>query len=162
MKDASWPACALERAQAADLEGIAALERVSFTHPWTIHQLRGAILADAPCVVLVLRTPEPGEQGLVAYCIFQLAGDELDIHTLAVAPRWRRRGIGRWMLKSTLDVGAARGAEAAFLEVRQSNWAAFELYRSLGFEVISSRAGYYDRPREDAFVLRKTGLWRRS
>ena len=161
-KEGAWPACALERAGEADVEEVADLEGVSFTHPWSRLQIREAILAGDPLVVLVLRTPEPRGRSLVAYCIFQVAGGEMDVHTLAVTPSWHRRGIGRWMLSRALEIGSRRAAEVAFLEVRQGNQAALGLYRSLGFEVVSSRAGYYDRPREDAFVLRKIGLGHRS
>jgi len=156
----AWPACALEKAREADIEDIEVLERASFTHPWTGPQIREATLAGDPLVVLVLRTAERCERRLVAYCIFQVAGGEMDVHTLAVASCWRRRGVGRWMLGRALEVGTRRGALVAFLDVRRSNGAALRLYESLGFEVVSSRAGYYDSPREDAFVLRKTGLRR--
>jgi ribosomal-protein-alanine N-acetyltransferase len=154
----AWPACALERAREADVGDIAALEGVSFTHPWTSAQIREAVLAGDPIVVLVLRTPEPPGRGIVAYCIFQSAGGEMDLHTLTVTSGLQGRGLGRWMLARALEIGARRGAETAFLEVRPSNKAALGLYRSLGFEVVSTRAGYYERPREDAFVLRKTDL----
>jgi ribosomal-protein-alanine N-acetyltransferase len=156
----AWPPCALERAREADIEDIAVLERASFTHPWTGPQIREAILAGDPLVVLVLRTAERGERRLVAYCIFQIAGGEMDVHTLAVASCWHRRGLGRWILGRALEIGTRRGALVAFLDVRRSNGAALGLYKSLGFEVVSSRAGYYDRPREDALVLRKTDLRR--
>jgi len=67
----------------------------------------------------------------------------------------RRRGLGRWLLRETLTWGESFGAEEVFLEVRQSNWAALALYRAAAFEAVSVRRGYYDRPREDALVLRR-------
>jgi ribosomal-protein-alanine N-acetyltransferase len=82
----------------------------------------------------------------------------MHIHTLAVSPLARGRGLGRRLLGRVLDLGARRGASSAFLEVRQSNWAALALYRSFGFDVILVRRGYYERPREDALVLQKTAL----
>lgn len=156
MKRAEWPPAALCRAGEADLAAIVALEKACFTHPWTVHQLREAIGADRTGGVLVLQAAPA--KGLVAYCVLQVVADELSIHTLAVSPPWRRRGIGRWVLERALHAGARLGAETAFLEVRQSNWGALGLYRSVGFEVISSRKGYYEGPHEDAFVLRKSAL----
>jgi len=153
-----WPPLLLRRATEADLAPILALERTSFTHPWTHGQLREALRAEATGGVLILQGPGGGSADLVAYCVLQVVADELNVHTLAVDPAWRRRGIGRWLLEQALAAGARRGAETAFLEVRQSNWAAFELYKSLGFQVVATRRGYYEAPAEDAFVLRKTGL----
>lgn len=46
-----------------------------------------------------------------------------------------------------------RGAETAFLEVRESNTAAQALYRALGFTSVGRRRSYYRAPREDALVL---------
>ena len=46
----------------------------------------------------------------------------------------------------------------ALLEVRESNQAAIELYRSLGFVAVGTRRNYYSQPLEDALLLRKEGL----
>jgi ribosomal-protein-alanine N-acetyltransferase len=43
---------------------------------------------------------------------------------------------------------------AVFLEVRESNEAALALYRKRGFEQVGVRKQYYDRPQEDARILR--------
>ncbi len=158
MKGAGWPPLVLRRATEGDLASIVALEKTCFSHPWTVHQLREAVGAESRGGVLTLQTPTAAGQEVVAYCAVQVVADELSIHTLAVAPSWRRRGIGRWFLERALHAGARLGAATAFLEVRQSNWGALGLYRSLGFEVISARKGYYEGPPEDAFVLRRSVL----
>ena len=73
---------------------------------------------------------------------------------LAVAPEWRRRGLGRFLLRLARDLGARRGAREAWLEVRSGNRPALALYESLGFAEAGRRQGYYSRPREDALLLR--------
>ena len=102
--------------------------------------------------------PEDPGRGLVAYCSFQTVVDEMHIHNLAVAPEVQGRGLGRRLLDLALGIGARRGAERALLEVRQSNWAAQRLYRSLGFQGVAVRRGYYTHPSEDALILEKRGL----
>ena len=42
-----------------------------------------------------------------------------------------------------------------YLEVRESNRGARRMYAHSGFREIGVRKGYYDRPHEDARVLRK-------
>jgi ribosomal-protein-alanine N-acetyltransferase len=151
----------LEAAEEADLEALAGLERRTFSHPWTLHAFRQALGDPEHGRVLVLRTPLEAalpERGIRAYCVFQVILDEMQIHNFAVHPEHRGRGVGRWLLRTTLEIGARRGARSAFLEVRQSNWSALHLYRSVGFQTVSVRRDYYSRPREDALVLRKDNL----
>jgi ribosomal protein S18 acetylase RimI-like enzyme len=61
------------------------------------------------------------------------------------------------MLLYLLDRARTAGMYEAFLEVRPSNTAAARLYRSLGFEQVGIRRGYYQAAvgREDAQVLRR-------
>jgi ribosomal-protein-alanine N-acetyltransferase len=153
----SRPPCYLARAGAEDVPALLELERQSFSHPWTVRHFRDA-LADERTDVLVLRGPPP--PSLVGYCVVQTVVDEAHIHDVAVHPDLRRQGVGRWLLALALERAARQGARRAYLEVRQSNWPAVHLYRSLGFEVASMRREYYDRPTEDALVLRKEDLGR--
>lgn len=43
---------------------------------------------------------------------------------------------------------------AWFLEVRESNKAARELYGGMGFETVGRRRAYYRDPPEDALILK--------
>jgi ribosomal-protein-alanine N-acetyltransferase len=52
----------------------------------------------------------------------------------------------------------AKSVTVGFLEVRESNEAAVALYKGYGFQPIGRRRNYYDHPREDAIVMRKTPL----
>lgn len=79
-----------------------------------------------------------------------LASCEHELLDLAVAPNFRRQGIGRALVRAWLD--RARGE--AFLEVRPSNHTARLFYKSLGFEEVGSRPDYYRDPEEPAIVLK--------
>jgi ribosomal-protein-alanine N-acetyltransferase len=153
----SRPACFLDRANPEDVPALLELERRSFSHPWTVRHFREA-LTDERTDVLVLRGRQGAATAIVGYCIVQTVVDEAHIHDLAVHEDLRRQGLARWLLGVTLGRAAREGARRAYLEVRQSNWPAVRLYRSLGFEVVSVRRDYYERPSEDALVLRKEGL----
>lgn len=157
----SGPSLFLEAADEEDVWALLAIERQCFSHPWTAGNFRDGIAERGRSWILVLRTPvEPSEPGggIVAYCAFRVVVDELHVHNLAVHPGHRGRGLGRRLLVLAMDFAARRGARAALLEVRQSNWPALQLYRSLGFQVSSIRRNYYERPREDALLLRKPDL----
>jgi ribosomal-protein-alanine N-acetyltransferase len=79
-----------------------------------------------------------------------VAEDEWELLNLAVAPEFRRQGIGRNLLASLLR--AAPGA--VFLEVRESNRAARNIYKSMGFKEVGLRPGYYENPLEPAIVMK--------
>ena len=53
-----------------------------------------------------------------------------------------------------LEAARARGVEAVYLEVRESNAAAQRMYAHRGFSRVGRRRRYYRRPEEDALILR--------
>ena len=72
-------------------------------------------------------------------------GEEWEIENIAVAGRARRRGLGTRLLGEFLDLAQSRGAEAVFLEVRESNLAARRLYEKWAFVESGSTQGLLSR-----------------
>jgi ribosomal-protein-alanine N-acetyltransferase len=143
----------LEEAQPEDLSEIVALERASYSHPWSEDSLREAVTNERRYRTLVLRGA--GDRRARAYCVGQHVADELHVHNVAVAEPLRRRGLARRLLERLLAEGRRAGLRVALLEVRESNHAARRLYQALGFEEVGHRRGYYASPVEDALLLRK-------
>lgn len=79
--------------------------------------------------------------------------DELQIDNLAVSERWRRKGIGRTLLKFALAMAAGLGARAATLEVRSANSPARAFYEGERFMPVGLRKRYYANPPDDALLL---------
>jgi ribosomal-protein-alanine N-acetyltransferase len=80
----------------------------------------------------------------------RVADEEWEVLNLAVAAAFRRRGIGRRLLGDLLE----RRRGEFFLEVRESNRAARELYERAGFRTITKRLQYYANPVETAIVMK--------
>jgi ribosomal-protein-alanine N-acetyltransferase len=149
----------------ADLERIAAIERASFSDPWTVDALASALSLAHIRFYVAEETGEmvgggggPGRDGagtLVGYVVALLMADEGEIADLAVAPRARRRGIGGVLLDRVVTEAMESRVRVLYLEVRESNSAARALYESHGFGIVGQRRGYYQRPFEDALVLRR-------
>ena len=141
---------ALDRMRPEDLDEVLAIERVSFTMPWS----RGAFLYEmqqnrvARC--WVARDDDGHVSGYL--CLWEVA-DEVHITNVAVRPNARRRGIARTLLSSVLDNARARAFKVVVLEVRPSNHHALTLYESFGFRVVGRRHGYYYDTGEDALVM---------
>jgi ribosomal-protein-alanine N-acetyltransferase len=146
----------LERATAADVAALAALEAACFSHPWTPAQIAEEVAGGPPGAVLVLRGIGLGGQGeLCAACAYRVVLDEMQILDVAVRPGWRRRGLARFLVGVALRRAAAAGARTALLEVRAGNHEALRLYESLGFARAGVRRQYYREPVEDAVLLRR-------
>jgi ribosomal-protein-alanine N-acetyltransferase len=85
-------------------------------------------------------------------------GNECEILSLGVAPRWRRRGIAQALLATTIAEAGHRALPSVVLEVAVDNDPARDLYAAAGFVAVGRRARYYRRPdgRADALILRLT------
>ena len=80
------------------------------------------------------------------------AADTGEILTVGTAPEYRRKGAARALLTEFFRL-LPDEVENIALEVRQSNTAAIELYKSFGFEKAGVRKKFYTAPVEDADVM---------
>jgi [ribosomal protein S18]-alanine N-acetyltransferase len=145
-------------AEARDLPSILEIERASFSDPWTEDAFESAFALQRMRLFVAEESgdaPRGGASVLVGYVVALLLGPEAEIADLAVAPRVRRRGVGRVLLERTLADLEVRAVETVFLEVRESNSAARALYESQGFVMVGRRRGYYRHPPEDALILKR-------
>jgi [ribosomal protein S18]-alanine N-acetyltransferase len=84
-----------------------------------------------------------GGNGIVAFAVFWHVTDEVHMLNLATRADRRRQGIGRALMEAVIGYARDHNVRHVLLEVRQSNLAATELYRSLGFCDTRTRPGYY-------------------
>lgn len=133
------------------LETVIAIEKASFSRPWTARHFLDEI--ESPNAhPLVAVTPE-GE--VVGYLCPKVIIDEGEILDVAVDGRCRGKKVGRLLVEAGLSWCRAAGALSVALEVRLSNDPALALYRHLGFVEEGRRKGYYDNG-EDAVLMRHT------
>ena len=141
-----------------DVAAMVAIERASFSDPWTPAALASTLRYDHMRVLVAEDTgvlAGDGAAGPLGYVVAMIAGAEAEIADLAVAPSARRRGVGRALIDRLLAELAGGGVQAVFLEVRESNGAARALYESRRFRGIGRRRGYYRQPVEDALLLKR-------
>lgn len=133
-----------------NLEQVAAIERNSFSMPWSLKSFEEAL--DNPNAFYIV-AEENGQ--VTGYCGAYLVLDEADVNQVAVLSSCRNRGIGKKIMKALLQRLEEAGAAAVTLEVRQSNKAAIALYESLGFVTEGIRKNFYEKPVEDALIMWK-------
>ena len=137
---------------ALDLVVASAIEKEVYGKAaWSSAQFKEEF-AKAPKDAYYLAAEAGGE--LIAYAGIFYVADVADIHTITVIDKYRRKGIGRELLKRLLDWARVKKAEAVMLEMRLGNDAARPLYEQNGFVEISKRENYYG-PGLTAVVMRK-------
>ena len=136
-------------ASLADVAALAELERLCFSDPWTAAGIRETIQYETARAFVA-----QDDDRIIGYVMARISGEEGEILDLAVLPGLRRRGIGRRLLGTVWTALSSEGVRELFLEVRESNRAAIELYRGNGFRPVGLRPRYYRNPAEDALVLR--------
>ncbi|MES2220261.1 MAG: GNAT family N-acetyltransferase [Acidobacteriota bacterium] len=103
--------------------------------------------------------PIAGKRQIVGFAafsaIFTVSAGEATLENMVVAAEWQRRGIGSRLLEAGLLWCRTQTSRTVFLEVRQSNRAAIELYERAGFLVVGNRPGYYRDPAEDGLQMQK-------
>ena len=140
----------IRNAAESDLDALEALEKACFSLPWTRAQLKSE-LPDARHEFLVAEA----EGEVLGYIGMMTVLDEGYISNVAVAPAYRRRGLGRALVRQMLRRASDRELSFVTLEVRAHNESAISLYASEGFGAVGLRRDYYERPREDALLMTK-------
>jgi ribosomal-protein-alanine acetyltransferase len=133
----------------ADAAGLVTIERQAFSDPWSEASFREAL--DSPWTFGLIAE---GARRVAGYLIAREVAGTGEVLNLAVAPEFRRRGIGGALLEAGLAALRRRKVDEVFLEVRESNISAQALYIGYGFRPVGQRAAYYRNPKEDALVLR--------
>lgn len=134
-----------------DFPQVMAIERSSFGVPWTRATFRGLLERKRTGLWVA-----EAEGRVVGYAVVWAVLEQAELGNLAVADTHRRRGVATRLVDTVGEWLEDQGVVELFLEVRESNRAARELYRAMGFTAVGRRKGYYSRPREDALVLRRS------
>lgn len=135
---------------AADLDEVARLEQEIFSDPWSRQSMQKEYSQPAN---IYLTADVDGE--VAGYCCVWTSLENADLCNLAVAPKWRKRGIASALLEEAVKLCRCSRVEMLFLEVRVSNAPAINLYEKKNFQVIHTRKKYYRNPVEDALVMQR-------
>ena len=134
-----------------DIPWVMQMEIESYPFPWTEGIFRDCLKVGYQCWVFEWNA------AAVGYAILSVAVGEAHLLNLCVKPSEQRKGIGKDILRYLVERAMAHKAENLFLEVRESNRTAINLYHAEGFHQIGIRVGYYPakKGKEDAIVMAK-------
>ncbi len=133
-----------------DLDTVLAIEQAAYGHPWSRGNFRDSLnpLFDAHCLWL--------EGELLGYFLAMHGVEEMHLLNITVAPSRQGQGWGHMMLDALSLMSRSQGAQWLWLEVRQSNARALQVYERYGFRQVSIRKDYYPagrQQREHAVVM---------
>lgn len=132
----------------ADVAAVAEIEAQTFSQPWSRQGFLDALGLDG---TLFLVAEEEGK--VLGYIGMYSAFEEGEITNVAVDVSERCRGIGGMLLTEAQETAERRGLLRIVLEVRVSNEKAIHLYERYGFVKQGIRKGFYDFPKEDAYIM---------
>ena len=125
------------------LDDIVKIEKKSFINPWTKNMFLSSARNDTVKFRILIKN-----KTVAGYYIISSVTDETEILDIAVNPDFRKQSLGKNMLEDIKK----EATDKIFLEVRRSNVAALNLYKSFDFKEIAIRKRYYKN--EDALMLR--------
>ncbi len=150
--DRVLPSLSIRPMAERDLDEVLAIERMSFSNPWTDVMFL-AELRENPFARFLIAARD---DAIVGYVGGWVIVDELHLLNLAVHPDCRRQGLAGQLVDHLFRDGEG-GITKASLEVRRSNRTAIALYERFGFHAVGVRSRYYTDPCEDALVMEWLG-----
>jgi [ribosomal protein S18]-alanine N-acetyltransferase len=137
-----------------DMEAVMALEKQAAVVPWSLANFVDS-LAAGHCMWLLQNGQH---QALIGYLVAMRGAHEMHLLNITVAPALEGLGHGRYLLDQLVAHCRAVHLSQVWLEVRQSNVRAQQLYLRYGFTQVGLRRSYYPTPehvpgREDAVVM---------
>lgn len=139
----------IRQAKIYDVPAMARIERDSFDSPWSAEEITKDVTAGGNIYVAVAECREEK----AGYGEIRMVAGEAQIYNIAIAPEFRREGIGEALLRHMINKAEEEGCTLVTLEVRGGNDAAMSLYRKLGFREVGRRKGYYAKGGEDAVLM---------
>ncbi|MGL5429204.1 MAG: ribosomal protein S18-alanine N-acetyltransferase [Vibrio sp.] len=136
--------------QTEHLQAIWHIECRAHSHPWAESLVRDLSSRGACHQVMLV------EQQVMGYFYAQNIVGEVTLLNIAIDPAQQGKGYGKQLLEHFIEQCEQQQAESAWLEVRESNQRAFQLYQQAGFNEIDRRINYYPAANgksEDAIIM---------
>lgn len=132
-----------------DLSDVIHIEKSSFSAPWTKEILHQELHHNDYAHYFVLLY----EEKIVGYAGLWIVIDDAQVTTIAIHPKYRRKGLGEMLFRYLLNYAISQRVKRFSLEVRISNIAAQKLYRKHGLVPGGVRKNYYENNQEDALIM---------
>lgn len=140
----------IEHITETDFDRLFEIEQKAHLVPWS----KGTLLNNQGERYLNLKLLEQGK--IVGFAICNVVLDEATLFNIAVDPAEQGKGYGKALLQGLITELSQKDVITLWLEVRESNIKAQQLYTQLGFNEVTVRKHYYplsDGKKENAIVM---------
>ena len=131
-----------------DMPEVLATESESFEFPWSEQDFIRC-LRQRNCIGMVAEH----DDHVIGFMIYELQKTRIHVLNFAVAPAYRRSGVGSQMIAKLTAKLSSQRRNRIQLEVRETNLAAQVFFRGNGFRAVSVLRSYYDDTPEDAYLM---------
>ncbi len=134
-----------------DLIQVGEIEKLSFSLPWSVNFFSLELKKKEFAHYWVIELNEV----MAGYGGYWKIKNEAHLVNLAIHPHYRRKGLGRKLLRHILEDARNNGLKIVTLEVRESNRKAQMFYEKSGFKKVAIHPHYYHDTDENAFIYLK-------
>jgi len=134
---------------------LAQIHRAAFAlqdeHAWTESSFRQLLVSPGFEAKIYELDGDP-----IGFSLVRRVLDEAELISLAVLPALQGKGLAKKIMNLVIEQLKARACRGFFLEVREDNMKAIQLYYKIGFKKVGKRKGYYKTKsgkKVDAFVF---------
>lgn len=138
----------LKKLSLEDIDGLYEVSSLSLKETWSLDSIEKELSNKFARYIVC----KDGDK-VIGFIGAWLIASEGQITNLAVHPDYRKKGIGKKLMKSLISSLKDEGCNAITLEVRESNTIAKSLYKSLGFLSEGIRKNFYEDNKEDANIM---------
>jgi ribosomal-protein-alanine N-acetyltransferase len=131
-----------------DMAEVLNAERQSFEYAWTEDDFLRC-LRQRNCIGMVAEH----EDRIIGFMIYELHKNRLHVLNFAVAPNFRRTGIGAQMVSKLIGKLSSHRRSRITLAVRERNLPAQLFFRAQDFRASRVLRNYYEDSGEDAFQM---------
>ena len=112
-----------------DLDSVMYVEHRAYEFGWTRSTFRSCLSNGSECWVLA-RSDDSGAPITVGHTVFARVVDQAELLNHAIDPNCQGQGLGRLLLDHVIHRMRLAAIKRVFLEVRQSNKVAQDLYKN--------------------------------
>ncbi len=128
----------IRKASLYDLNQIYLIEKDVFSNEhWTLEMVESELKNFLGTTTWIIEESTV----VLGYCMMRIVCNEANIINMAIKSSRQREGLGSFLLSYVLNQLPINSS--AFLEVKEGNLSAINLYERLGFNVIYLRKNYY-------------------
>lgn len=131
-----------------DMPEVLQAENDSFDYSWTEDDFLRC-LRQRNCIGMVAEV----DDRVVGFMIYELHKSKLHVLNFAVAPEWRRIGVGTQMVTKLIGKLSSHRRTKITLAIRETNLAAQLFFRNQSFKATKVLRSYYEDSGEDAYLM---------